>query len=134
MPVLSFDHVHIVSRHPELAARWYRDTLGGEIVESKHMLGAPQIYVKFGTSMIVIRGQRPNEMDLSERRSHGIVDHFAFRVDRDFEGFCARLMAHGVDFTMQPCALDESTSVAFITAPDGISIELMHRAVAPQPG
>lgn len=130
MPTLSFDHVHIVSQNPEATAQWYQNTLGGEIVESKETLGAPQIYVKFGTSMVIVRGQRPREIDISERRALGIVDHFALRVDSDFEEFCKGLMSSGVNFTMEPCMLNDITSAAFITAPDGVSIELVHRAVS----
>lgn len=124
---LSFDHVHILSENPGKTAKWYEEMLGGEIVESTEVLGAPQIYIRFGASMVIIRGQRPNEIDISQRGVQGIVDHFAFRVDDDFDGLCRNLKSRGVEFTMQPSALGKNTSAAFIRAPDGVSIELMHR-------
>jgi catechol-2,3-dioxygenase len=47
---LVFDHVHLVSAHPEAAARWYADVLGGEILRSANVLGAAQIHIALGGS------------------------------------------------------------------------------------
>jgi catechol 2,3-dioxygenase-like lactoylglutathione lyase family enzyme len=64
---LAFDHVHLVSKDPHAAAHWYVDKLGGEVVRTAEVRGAPQIYVSFGGAMIIVRGQRPAE--LGRRRS-----------------------------------------------------------------
>ena len=61
-PKLSFDHIHLISRDPQAAANWYRDMFGGEIATvQENLRGAPQIDVRVGGMMIVIRGQRPGE-------------------------------------------------------------------------
>lgn len=56
------------------------------------------------------------------------TDHFAFRVEGDFQGFCDDLKAKGVKFTMEPRQFNPTTRIAFIEAPDGVSIELLNRA------
>ena len=42
-PNITFDHVHLISKDPQAAARWYVDKLGGEIVRSGEVRGAPQV-------------------------------------------------------------------------------------------
>ena len=56
-----FDHVHLISEDPQAAAAWYVAKLGGEIVRSYDMRGAPQIHVAFNGATIIVRGQRTGE-------------------------------------------------------------------------
>jgi catechol 2,3-dioxygenase-like lactoylglutathione lyase family enzyme len=129
MPDISvgFDHVHLVAKDPHGAAEWYVDKLGGKILRSIEMKGAPQVYISFGDAMILVRGQRPDERAGGKSGLEWGLDHFGLRVRGDFDGFCAGLKSKGVAFSMEPTDINPSTRIAFIEAPDGVSIELLDR-------
>ncbi|OGA50725.1 MAG: hypothetical protein A3F74_10840 [Betaproteobacteria bacterium RIFCSPLOWO2_12_FULL_62_58] len=128
---LAFDHVHLVSKDPHAAANWYVDKLGGEVVRSVEVRGAPQIYVSFGGAMVIVRGQRPAELAAEKPGLQWGVDHFGMRVQGDFDGFCTGLRNQGVAFSMDPTDFNPTTRIAFIKAPDGVSVELLHRKDQP---
>lgn len=124
---LTFDHVHLVSRDPQATARWYVDNLGGEIVRSIDVRGAPQVYVSFGDAFVIVRGQRPAEHAAEKPGLEWGVDHFGMQVKGDFDGFCSGLRSKGVTFSLEPTDFNPTTRIAFINAPDGVSVELLNR-------
>ena len=124
---LSFDHVHLVSQDPQAAARWYADKLGGKVVRSIEVRGAPQVYVSFGAAMVIVRGQRPAESAAAKAGLQWGVDHFGMQVKGDFDAFCAALRGKGVTFSLEPTDFNLTTRIAFINAPDGVSVELLNR-------
>jgi lactoylglutathione lyase len=122
-----FDHVHLVSKDPEATAAWYAEKLEGRVVNSSEVRGAPSIVVSFKGATIIIRGQRPGEQVKEKNGIEWGTDHFGFRVDGDFDGFCGDLKKNGVTFTVEPMDFGPTARIAFIEAPDGVSIELVHR-------
>jgi catechol 2,3-dioxygenase-like lactoylglutathione lyase family enzyme len=122
-----FDHVHLISEDPQSTASWYADKLGGKIVSSNEVRGAPQVLVAFEGATIIVRGQRPGEQSGRKQGLQWGTDHFAFHVHGDFDGFCAELKKNGVTFTIDPVDFSPSVRIAFIEAPDGVSIELLQR-------
>lgn len=124
---LSFDHVHLVSQDPQATARWYADTLGGKVVRSIEVRGAPQVYVSFGGAMVIVRGQRPAERAAAKAGLQWGVDHFGMQVKGDFDAFCSGLRGKGVSFSLEPTDFNPTTRIAFINAPDGVSVELLNR-------
>ena len=128
---LSFDHIHVISKEPKAAADWYADKLGGTITKSATVHDAPQIYVSFGEAFIIVRGQRPGESAHDKSNLEWGADHFGFQVKGDFDAFCAGLRAKGVKFSMEPTDINPATRIAFINAPDGVSVELLSRKAAP---
>ena len=122
-----FDHVHLVSKNPQAAASWYVDKLGGKVVRSAEVNGAPQIYVSLGDATVIVRGQRPAELAAEKPGLQWGVDHFGMRVKGDFDGFCMGLRSAGVAFSREPTDINPTTRIAFIEAPDGVSIELIDR-------
>ena len=137
-PILVFEHIHIISEDPQSAADWYVDMLGGEITEAYELRGAPQIAVVFEGITILIRGRRPGENpegtnsiqsfgDFASHNEWG-MDHFAFRVHGDLAEFCNNLKEKGATFSIE---LDDSIgrtwggSIAYLNAPDGVSIEML---------
>lgn len=122
-----FDHVHLVSEDPHTTAKWYVDNLGGKILRSIEMKGAPQVYISLGGAMVLVRGQRPEERAAGKAGLEWGLDHFGVRVKGDFNGFCAGLQSKGVTFSMEPTDINPQTRIAFINAPDGVSIELLDR-------
>ena len=122
-----FDHVHLVSKDPESSAAWYAEKLGGKVVNSSEVRGAPSIVVAFKGATIIIRGQRTGEQVDEKNGIEWGTDHFGFQVDGDFDGFCGDLKKNGVKFTVDPVDFGPTVRIAFIEAPDGVSIELLQR-------
>ncbi|RPI41979.1 MAG: VOC family protein [Betaproteobacteria bacterium] len=124
---IRFDHVHLVARDPVKTAQWYVDTLGGQIWKSVEVRGAPQVYVAFGDALVIVRGQRGAEVVQDKGGLEWGIDHFGVRVNGDFDAFCEALKRRGVTFSMEPTDFNPTTRIAFIDAPDGVSIELLNR-------
>lgn len=128
---IAFDHVHLVAKDPPAAAQWYVDKLGGEIVRAIEVKGAPQLYVSIGGFMVLVRGERPGERADDKSALQWGIDHFGVRVQGDFDAFCAQLRSKGVTFSLEPMDFNPLTRIAFINAPDGVSIELLNRKDQP---
>ena len=124
---LSFDHVHLVAKDAKTTAQWYVDKLGGEVWKSVEVRGAPQVYVSLAGALVIVRGQRPGETVNGKPGLEWGVDHFGLRVQGDFDAFCAGLKSKGVGFNLEPTDFNPTTRIAFIKAPDGVSIELLNR-------
>jgi lactoylglutathione lyase len=124
---LIVDHIHLISEDPETTAFWYAEKLGGRITAGQEVLGAPQFHLAFGDTFIIIRGRRPGEVLGHENGLHWGTDHFGFQVPGDFDGFCFELRKKGVRFTVDPVDFNPGLRLAFIEAPDGVSIELLQR-------
>jgi len=124
---IAFDHVHLLAQDPQAAADWYVDKLGGKVARSLEVKGAPQIYVSFGGFIVIVRGRRPAELANEKPGLQWGVDHFGVRVKGDFDGFCEGLKRKGVTFSLEPTDFNPTTRIAFIDAPDGVSVELLNR-------
>jgi catechol 2,3-dioxygenase-like lactoylglutathione lyase family enzyme len=124
---IAFDHVHLISQDPQSAASWYAEMLGGKIIASQEVRGAPQFVVAFGGATILIRGQRPGEQPESKGKLQWGTDHFGFQVQGDFDGYCDALKRKGARFTLDPVDFGPKVRIAFIEAPDGAVIELLQR-------
>jgi catechol 2,3-dioxygenase-like lactoylglutathione lyase family enzyme len=122
-----FDHVHLISRDPKLTAVWYVEKLGGKVINISEFGGAPQVVVAFSGATLIIRGQRSGEAAKEKQGLQWGTDHFGFRVDTDFDAFCSDLKKNGVNFTLEPMDFSPTVRIAFIEAPDGVSIELLQR-------
>jgi catechol 2,3-dioxygenase-like lactoylglutathione lyase family enzyme len=134
-PAFKFDHVHIISKHPEVSADWYVEMFGATITAKTMARGAPQIFVELGGMTILIRGQRPGEdpvaprpirpcADFSSHNAWG-TDHFGFMYQGDLEAFCADLRGKGVSFPVELKRGVNGSLLCYVAAPDGVSIELM---------
>ena len=133
-PALQFDHVLLISEDPEAAVAWYRDVLGGQIIASCNIRGAPQIAVAFGSVTILIRGKRQGEepgqknsrTHFADYVSHDQwgTDHFGFSIRGDLPTFCETLKARGAQFSVTPCEFLPGRTIAYLKAPDGVTVEL----------
>ena len=122
-----FDHIHLISEDPQSAGLWYVEKMGGKIISSQETRGAPQLYVALEGGTIIVRGQRPGEQVDRKPGLQWGTDHFGFQVLGDFDGFCDDLKKKGVKFTVEPMDFRPGIRIAFIEAPDGVSIELVQR-------
>lgn len=134
-PKIVFDHIHIISADPKSSATWYEEMLGGRITGESEIRGGLQINVAFKGVNLLVRGKRPGE-EPSRRNNlqsfsgfvshdHWGTDHFGFRVLGDLNNFCNRLKEKGVTFTVDPYDFVPGVRIAYIEAPDGVSIELV---------
>ena len=124
---LSFDHVHLVAKDPDATARWFKEKLGAEVKKSASVAGAPQVYMALGGSLVIIRGERPKEQPENKAGLEWGLDHFGMYVHGDFDAYCAGLKQKGVRFVVEPKQNSPTTRVAFIEAPDNVTIELLCR-------
>ena len=133
--VVAFDHIHIISQNPEAAASWYVDMLGGVVTDTYELRGAPQSSVGFDGAMLLIRGQRPGEQpgagsglrsfaDFASHDQWG-TDHFGFRVAGDFDEFCREIRDRGAAFSVEPHEFLPGSRIAYLAAPDGVTVELV---------
>ena len=124
---ITFDHVHLICKDPNGVSKWFADKLGGDIKGSAEVQGAPQIHVAFNGATVIVRGQRTGESAGDKTGLQWGTNHFGFRVNDDFENYCAGLKGNGVKFTMAPTQFNPATQIAFIEAPGGVIIELLHK-------
>ncbi len=124
---LSVDHIHLVSPDPEGTASWYADKFGAGIVKRSNARGAQQVAVSFGDFMVIVRGERPGEKATDKNQLLWGVDHFGLGVPGDFDQFCQQLKGKDVAFSFGSENINLTTRIAFINAPDGVSVELVSR-------
>lgn len=122
-----FDHVHLVSEDPESAGSWYEDNLGGKVVGRSQVGGSLTVRVAFDGATIIIRGKRANEQPNIKPGMQWGTDHFGFSMIGDFDSYCNDLKSKGVRFTLDPVDFTPDIRIAFIEAPDNVSIELLQR-------
>jgi len=134
-PAFAFDHIHIISQNPQESANWYVQMLGADIVANKVAYGAPQIFLELGGKTLIIRGHRAGEAPTPGRAiqpfanfsSHNTwgTDHFGFLYHGDLHAFHNDLKAKGVQFPVELKQGNGGHWLCYISAPDGVSIELM---------
>lgn len=136
---LGFDHIHLISNDARTAAGWYQEMFGGEIAAVQDNLrGAPQIDVRVGGATIVIRGRRPGEapattaamqhFDGFSSHNEWGIDHFGLSYRGDLRAFCEQLRQKGVKFSVEPWEFKPGLVICYISAPDGVSIEIIQSA------
>jgi catechol 2,3-dioxygenase-like lactoylglutathione lyase family enzyme len=117
-PAFTFDHVHIISQTPHESANWY-----------------VEIFLELGGKTLIIRGHREGETPMPARpiqpfarfSSHNAwgTDHFGFLYHGDLRAFHDELRAKGVQFPVELKQGNGGHLLCYVSAPDGVSIELM---------
>jgi len=138
MKIESFDHIHIYSKEPEEAAKFYIQFFGSEKLYQKGGAGELRIFLLLGGQIIVI-GPYPSDrgvsssVDLDENlHQHQIgLDHFGIRV-KDLDAAVKELREQRVQILAEPVSGPSGISYAFIAAPDGVIIELTQYGLLPK--
>jgi catechol 2,3-dioxygenase-like lactoylglutathione lyase family enzyme len=126
MSQFSFDHIHLFSRDPEATAAFYERMFGAEVIRSMPQ-GKPRIDLKLGGANVFILDVREDPRAVSgPAHPHQGLDHFGLAV-KDIDATCAALQAKGAVFTRGPETIRPGTRIAFLTGPEGVSIELLER-------
>jgi lactoylglutathione lyase len=124
-----FDHIHLFSRDPETTAAFYEHMFGAEIIRSTPQ-GKPRIDLKLGGANIFILdvSQDPKAAP-GPGHPHQGLDHFGLEV-KGIDAICAELKAKGAHLTRGPETIRPGTRIAFLSGPEGVSIELLERTAA----
>ena len=126
-----YNHLHFRSADPDAAAKFYCDNFGAVITGERPLSTTKSITLGLnGNPLLTISGRAEGEDPVpgSTEPRYGL-DHFGFEVD-DMESAAAHLKTNGVKFNCEPWTMPSGSTVAFIEAPDQVSVELIQRPKA----
>ena len=123
-----YNHLHFRSQDPDDAAKWYCDNFDAKITSERPLSTTKSIQLELnGHHLMTISGRAEGEDPVpgSTEPRYGL-DHFGFETD-DLAGLADRLKANGVKFNCEPWTMPSGSMVAFVVAPDEVSVELIQR-------
>ena len=124
-----WDHVHLRTTDPEALAKWFESMLGAEVIRSMQQ-GQPRIDLKLGGANIFIAPVTAGDgVNPPPTTPYQGLDHFGLCVT-GIDAIVAELKGKGVKFTKEPTTVRPGVRIAFLRAPEGVSIELLDRTVA----
>lgn len=123
----NWEHIHLRSPDPEATAEWYRDKLGAEVIKSPQPDGSVRIDLSLAGQKVFIARAIPGKAADAPSSPYLGLDHFGLTVG-DIKTAVAALKAKGVHFTMDVTTARPGVEIAFLTAPENVSIELIQRA------
>lgn len=120
----AFGHVHLRTENLQHAIAFYEKNFGAKLEWRRPGGGGEHVRLNVKGAGIMISTQAENENPLpgSTHPKFGL-DHFGFEVD-DMDGAVRTLKANGVEFTCEPWEIRPGIRIAFVKAPDNVSIEL----------
>jgi catechol 2,3-dioxygenase-like lactoylglutathione lyase family enzyme len=129
MTKFTFDHIHLFSRNPEGTAAFYERMFGAEVIRSMQQ-GKPRIDLKLGgANIFILDVSQDPKAGMGPAHPHQGLDHFGLEVE-GIDTVCADLKAKGAIFTREPQTIRPGVRIAFLTGPEGVSIELLERTPA----
>ena len=123
-----YNHLHFRSEDPDNAAKFYCDNFGAVITSERPLSTTKSIQLALNDQhLMTISGRAEGEDPVpgSTDPRYGL-DHFGFEVD-DMAEVTGHLKANGVQFGCEPWTMPSGSTVAFIVAPDQVSVELIQR-------
>ena len=124
----TYNHLHFRSEDPDAAAKFYCDNFGAAITSERPLSTTKSIQLELnGRHLMTISGRAEGEDPVpgSNDPRYGL-DHFGFEVD-DMDEAAALLKANGAHFICEPWTMPSGSTVAFIEAPDHVSVEIIQR-------
>ncbi len=126
MTKFTFDHIHLFTRNPEGTAAFYEHMFGADVIRSMQQ-GKPRIDLRLGgANIFILDVSQDPKAAAGPAHPHQGLDHFGLEV-KDIDAVCADLKAKGAVFTRGPETIRPGTRIAFLTGPEGVSIELLER-------
>jgi lactoylglutathione lyase len=126
MTKFTWEHIHLRSPDPEATATWYQDKLGAEIIRSPQADGSVRVDLDLSGQKVFIAKALPGKAADAPASPYLGLDHFGLTV-ADIEAAVKELKAKGVTFTMEVTQARPGVQIAFLTAPENVSIELIQR-------
>src|ERR1051325_2027997 len=123
MPTYTWDHIHLRTPDPEATAQWFERIFGAEVIRSMQE-GKPRIDLKLGGANIFIAPVTAGDgVNPPPTTPYQGLDHFGLCVT-GIDAIVAELKGKGVKFTKEPTTVRPGVRIAFLRAPEGVSIEL----------
>ena len=126
MVKVTWEHVHLRSPDPEATAQWYHNMLGADVIRTKNAGGSTRIDLNLAGQKVFIAMADPARAAAAPSSPYMGLDHFGLTVE-NLDAAVAELKGKGVTFTMEPNQIRPGTKIAFLTAPQNVSIELLQR-------
>ena len=126
MTKFNWEHIHLRSPDPAATAEWYKDKLGAEVIKSQQPDGSVRLDLDLGGQKVFIAKAQPGQAADPPSSPYLGLDHFGLTVD-DIRSAVAGLKAKGVTFTMDVTTNRPGVRIAFLTAPENVTIELIQR-------
>ncbi|MBN8928121.1 MAG: glyoxalase [Rhodospirillales bacterium 69-11] len=126
MAKFTWEHIHLRSPDPEATAAWYQDKLGAEVVRTKQADGSARIDLNLAGQKVFLAQAAEGKAAPAPQSPYMGLDHFGLTVP-DLDAAVAELKAKGVTFTMEPTTARPGVRIAFLTAPQNVTIELIQR-------
>jgi lactoylglutathione lyase len=126
MTRFTWEHIHLRSPDPEATAQWYHDKLGADVIRTRQADGSTRIDLNLSGQKVFVAQANPDKTAPSPQTPYMGLDHFGLTVP-DLEAAVVELKRKGVTFTMEPTAIRPGVKIAFLTAPQNVSIELIQR-------
>jgi catechol 2,3-dioxygenase-like lactoylglutathione lyase family enzyme len=126
MVKFNWEHIHLRSPDPEATANWYHDKLGAEVIRSPAADGSTRVDLDLGGQKVFIAKAAPGKAADAPSSPYLGLDHFGLTVT-DIKAAVEALKAKGVHFTMEVTTNRPGVQIAFLTAPENVSIELIQR-------
>jgi len=126
MTKFTWEHIHLRSPDPEATAAWYKDKLGAEVVKSPQADGSFRIDLNLSGQKVFIAKALQGKAAEAPSSPYFGLEHFGLTVP-DIEQAVKELKAKGVAFTMDVTEARPGVRIAFLKAPENVSIELIQR-------
>jgi len=125
----TYDHIHLRSPNPEATAAFYERMFGAEVIRTLQQ-GKPRIDLKIGGANVFIAPVAADSgVNPPPVTPYQGLDHFGLLVS-GIDAVVAELKAKGAEFSREPTTVRPGVRVAFLRAPQGVSIELLDRNAA----
>ena len=126
MVKFTWEHIHLRSPDPEATAQWYEAKLGAEVIRTPQANGSIRIDLNLAGQKVFIAQSAAGSAAAAPSSPYMGLDHFGMTVD-DIAAAVQELKAKGVTFSMDPTTIRPGVTIAFLTAPENVSIELIQR-------
>jgi lactoylglutathione lyase len=126
MAKFTWEHIHLRSPDPAATAQWYQDKLGAEVIRTPQPDGSTRYDLDLTGQKIFIALADPASTGASPQMPYMGLDHFGLTVE-NIDAAVVELKGKGVPFTMEPKTIRPGVRIAFLTAPQNVSIELIQR-------
>lgn len=123
---LTLDHVHLRCSDLQATEDFYLNMFGGEVVGRFEVRGMTLIRVKVGDMFLALSPKRDDEPEPQMADPRWGAYELAFVVE-DVQQAYEELSAKGAEFIIPPMEPRPGVQAAFLKAPDGMRIEILHR-------
>ncbi|MCF8034139.1 MAG: VOC family protein [Desulfarculaceae bacterium] len=123
---LTLDHVHMRCQDLQATEDFYVNMFGGEVVARLQVRGNTLVRVKVGDMFLALSPKRADEPEPNESGIHWGAYELGFLVE-DVDQAFEELSAKGAQFLGPPMEVRAGVKIAFLQAPDGVKIEILHR-------